>query len=421
MSFSACELSPEEYSQSVAEQVSQLRIGINQNNAIVSPFPSIIPGGTFPSNEGVEVRTLVTNRVTPGTSLVRPAFVDNREVCGTTGNADQIGQHEFVARLLTYRGKGPLVCVKGSFYSVLGSYERAEVALKDNISNLIAVDIRINLLDYSGVKATLSSAALSSGGFGALLNGGRNRVGVDFPGTTPDSPVSFKFLIRLSQFMRENLRLVPWRRGGQGYFIFVGSAETVEQLRSQANVDILSAVQGGYLSGYGKEAGLDQLAAYSFTDVVHRGWMLGIDQEVLRASGVDGEGQPIFVEPGIEVDADEGKDYDTNPEWLNAPFEVSFAIAPDSFRRLVPESYVGEGSFRFAPQAAAGELIWSNQIDNDCNVWRDFGRHYYQITRAFQPETPHAVIPILHTRCEATDLLIPCGGGTALNGEELEA
>ena len=419
MGLSTCELTPEEYGQQIAQQVSQLRMGINQNNAISSPFPSLIPGGTFPSNDGIDVRTLVANRVSPGTSLVRPAFVDNREVCGTTGAADKIGQTEFTARLFTYRGKGPLVCVKGSFYSVTESYNRAETSLQENISNLVAVDIRANIHDLSGVKLTLSSTALASQGFAGLVSGGRNQLGVDYNGQTPDSTVTFKLLIRLGQFMKETLRLRHFS-GAYPYFMFVGSAETVEQLRSQVDSNIIAAVQGGYLSGYGKTVGADQLASYAFDSVVHRGWMLGIDQEPLRASGLDAQGQPIFVEPVIEVDADEGKDAIANPEWLEAPFEVSFAVAPDSFRRLVPESYVGEGSWRFAPQTVMGELIWRNTVDNECNVWQDFGRHYYQITRAFLPEIPHAVIPILHTRCEATDLLIPCGGGTPLNGDDLD-
>lgn len=419
MSFDTCELEPTDYSQLVATQVSRLRMGINQNNAISSPWPSVIPGGTFPSNDGVDVRTLVTNRVSPGTSLVRPAFVDNREVCGTTGPTDLIGQTEFTARLNTYRGKGPLVCVKGSFYSVEKSYDEATKALKDNIANLIAVDTRITLHDLSGVKITLNQQAYSTSGFAGLVNGGRNIVGASYPGTTPDGIISFKFLIRLSQYMRETLRLKPFSGGSQGHFIGIGSAEAVEILRSQIDSNILATVKGGYGAGYGYEAGLKQLEAYSFTDVIHRGWLLGIDQEPLRVSGLNGQGQPIFVEPGISVDSDEGKDYIPNPAWESAPYEVFFAVAPESFRRLVPERYVGEGSWSFAAQAVMGELVWSNQIDNECNVWQDFGRHYYQITRAFLPETPHAVIPILFKRCFDGDLFPTCSTTPTSDGELL--
>jgi len=39
-------------------------------------------------------------------------------------------------------------------------------------------------------------------------------------------------------------------------------------------------------------------------------------------------------------------------------------IADGSFERLVPEKYVGEGSFKFAPQLHMGELDGITKIDN---------------------------------------------------------
>jgi hypothetical protein len=72
-----------------------------------------------------------------------------------------------------------------------------------------------------------------------------------------------------------------------------------------------------------------------------------------------------------------------------------------SFKRLVPEKYVGEGSFKFAPQMHMGELEWHYIKDNDCNIWGDYGWHIYQISRAYQPQRPHHIIPILYKRCKA--------------------
>ena len=39
-------------------------------------------------------------------------------------------------------------------------------------------------------------------------------------------------------------------------------------------------------------------------------------------------------------------------------YEVGILIADGAFERLVPERYVGEGSFKFAPQLHMGELEW---------------------------------------------------------------
>ena len=78
-------------------------------------------------------------------------------------------------------------------------------------------------------------------------------------------------------------------------------------------------------------------------------------------------------------------------------------VADGSFERQVPERYVGEGSFKFAPQLAMGELEWSYNKDNDCNQFGDFGQHIYQITRAYKPLRPQFVCSVLYKR-DVTDL-----------------
>jgi hypothetical protein len=74
-------------------------------------------------------------------------------------------------------------------------------------------------------------------------------------------------------------------------------------------------------------------------------------------------------------------------------------VGGEGFARLTPEKYSGEGSFKFAPQLAMGELEWVAQRDNDCNLFLDYGQHIYQISRAYQPLRPHAVVPFSYRRC----------------------
>jgi hypothetical protein len=85
-----------------------------------------------------------------------------------------------------------------------------------------------------------------------------------------------------------------------------------------------------------------------------------------------------------------------------------FVIAGEAFKRLVPETYTGEGTFRFAPQLAMGELEWTYFRDNDCNLYGDFGQHIYQISRAIQPIRPQNVCAILYKRCPYDGLPLPC-------------
>ncbi len=94
--------------------------------------------------------------------------------------------------------------------------------------------------------------------------------------------------------------------------------------------------------------------------------------------------------------------------WRSALYEVGFLIAGDSFARLTPTRYSGEGTFKFAPQMAMGELEWVAQRDNDCNLWLDYGQHIYQISRAYQPIRPQNVVPFIYKRCQFDTGLASC-------------
>jgi len=393
-----CTLTAADISSVVAEQVSILRDDIQADVAVNSPFPSVLDGGTFPGG-GPTLRTMVTNRAAPHFSLTAPAFTDIRQMCGTSGDRDLFGFTEFDTVLEGMRGKGPLICVKEARFAVENSYRMGEDALKKLIRNLIAVDIRNQLLIRSGAKFL----AKKDFNLGSLLSGGRNQTNVNFPNVgdrLPDVPMSFKALVALGNHMRDVLKLEMFGTGARRYYIFIGSSGQVDRLRNETGLhaELFSFVEGGYLEL------VDNIRSYAFIDVPFRGWRFGIDDEPLRFNTVDANGFPVFIEPGIQTAADhgpDGTDYVVNPDWVNACFEVGFIIAPNSFKRLVPAQYTGEGSFKFAPQAAMGELLWHYEIDNDCNEWGDFGYHIYQVIRAYQSIRPHAVIPVLHARCDA--------------------
>jgi hypothetical protein len=77
-------------------------------------------------------------------------------------------------------------------------------------------------------------------------------------------------------------------------------------------------------------------------------------------------------------------------------------MGANSFRRLTPESDTGEGGFKFPAQLSMGELKFRVIEDNGNNVWGDYGRHFYQIRRAYKPQRPHAVCAIAYKRRSAS-------------------
>jgi len=402
-----CTLNPSDYSSGIASQVSILRADAVRYIALNDPYANVIEGGTTPNHMGEQIRTLVTNRQVTNQSLTAPSFNPTIDACGTVGPKSEFGQTVFSTQLETLRGQGPTICLNQSRYAVLDSYRIAEQNLKDAIKALNSADIRSQLLTLSGVKAVLKSNATN---LGQLLTGGYNQVAVNFLGGLPTSPVSHKFLVALSNYMRDNLSPEYFGEGAGQYVVFISSSDQTEALRNEAGLkqELLA-----FVTGNDKGVG-DALKRYAFIDYPYRGIKLAIDQQPLRFNTVDGNGFPVLIEPLVRTVTDYGVENATNEAWVDALYEVGFLVSKGTFRRLVPERFVGEGSFKFDPQFVMGELGWHYVEDNTCNVWGDFGFHKYQFVRAFQPRRPHAVIPVLYKRC-AIDLgLSSCGGITSL-------
>lgn len=391
MATSYCDLTPEQYSQGIANQVSSLRQEVIRYIALNDPYANVIEGGTTPNNSGTEIRTLVTNRMVTGQSLTTPAFADTIDQCNTSGPVAKYGQTEFTTKLQTLRGEGPVICLNQARYAVLDSYRVAEMNLKDAVKTLNSADIRSQLLTLSGVKAVLNTGATS---LGQILTGGYNQVAVNFLGGVPSAPVTYKFLVALSNYMRDNLSPEFFGDGAGQHFIFVAGSEQIEALRNEAGVkqDVLAAVAGSFKDTK------DALMKYAFVEFPYRQIKMAIDQQPLRFNTVNGSGFPNFIEPLVETVTDYGVENATNPDWVNAKYEVGFLISKGTFKRLVPERFLGEGLMKFDAQFVMGELSWFYAKDS-CNKFGDFGNFLYQIARAFQSRRPHGVIPILYKRC----------------------
>jgi hypothetical protein len=388
--YSTGSLTPADFSAGIAAQVSVLRNETVRFIALNDAYANVVEGGTTPNHMGEQIQTLVTNRLVTGQSLVSPVFTPTVSVDGQNGPKAQFGQTLFTTQLATLRGEGPTIALNQSRFSVIDSYRIAEQNLKDAIKSVNAADIRSQLLNLSGVKATMLSTANS---LDQMLTGGYNQVGVNFKGFLPDCSPSHPFLVALSNYMRDNLSPEFFGDGAGQHFVVIGSSEIVETLRNQAGVqgDLRALITGNEMAAQGA------YKKYSFIDYPYRGLKLAIDQQPLRFDVLNGSGNPIPIEPLIPTVTDYGVQNLTNPDWIDADYEVAFLISKGTFRRLVPERFVGEGTMKFDPQFVMGELRW-HYIEDNLNQWGDFGWHLYQIQRAFQARRPHGVIPIIYRR-----------------------
>lgn len=366
-----------------------------------SPFINSIDGGTLPSVSDV-VRSVVEEMAVPNASLAHPTFTNDLNLCGVGATPDRVGSTEYSFQLQTLRGAGPRVCVKQARAAFKGSYLQAQVSLEKTILQLINADIRYQYLIQSGIKYVCSS--LHS--FTDNLTGDMQQINTQFANNTADSPLNFKTLYRIGTFLREEMLAEPFASKEGEFFQTLLSADAIEAIRNDADVkeDLLYLTAGSF------KLGEDSIAGYQFMG--YRGFAFGIDQQPLRSTGFDGSGNLVLVEPIVAQAVTNGFGQRRNPAWVSAPYEVGFVIAGEAFKRLVPEQYVGEGTFRFAPQLSMGELEWTYFRDNDCNLYGDFGQHIYQIQRAIQPIRPQNVCAILYKRCPFDGNPAPCSTGT---------
>lgn len=436
-----------------------------------SPFINSVDGGTLPNSSDV-VRSVVEEMAVPNASLAAPTFLNDSDIAfggfASTGNpnwaaspssgtikapyaigngvitqdtavagkgpnssgtpwgnftgsiasnSDVVGTTEYVYQLQTLRGAGPRVNVKTARAAFKGSYLQAQVALEKTILQLINADIRWQFLVQSGVKYVCSSTQ----SFSSNLTGDMQQINTGFANVLPDSPMNFKTLYRIGTFLREEMLAEPFASKDGEFFQVLASADQIENFRNDADVkeDLLYLTAGSF------KIGDDSITGYQFMG--YRGFAFGIDQQPIRfitgstgsnpavgpALPVTSGSTTLYVAQPIKATAvTNGYGQRRNPDWVSAPYEVMFVIAGESFKRLVPEQYVGEGTFRFAPQLAMGELEWTYFRDNDCNLYGDFGQHIYQISRAFQPIRPQNVVAVLYKRCPFDGQALACSTST---------
>ena len=361
-----------------------------------SPYINSIDGGTLPSVSDV-VRSVVEEMAVPAASLASPTFVNDFSLCGVGATPDQVGSTEYQFQLQTLRGAGPRVCVKQARTAFKGSYLQAQVSLEKTILQIINADIRYQYLIQSGIKYVVDSTAA----FTSNLTGDMQQINTLFANKVPDAPMNFKTLYRIGTFLREEMLAEPFATKDGEFFQVLASADQIENFRNDADVkeDLL------YLSAGSFKLGEESISGYQFMG--YRGFAFGIDQQPLRATA-NVAGVLTLVNPIVSTAVTNGFAQRRNPAWVSAPYEVMFVIAGEAFKRLVPENYVGEGTFKFAPQLAMGELEWTYFRDNDCNLYGDFGQHIYQIQRAIQPLRPQNVCAIVYKRCPFDGNPTPC-------------
>ena len=405
-----CVVTPYIASALASKDANRIQGQIAKALALNAAFVNILDGGILPAGVSDTVRSVIQEQALPGDSLVNPAFVPTAALCGPIANAEATATTEYTYALGTKRARGPKICVKGAYAAYKGSYLMAEDSLKKLITQYFNSDVRQLLLSRSGLKYVALNGGTNS--FQDGLSGGEYQIDTKFANwpVANIGQLPFAVVHKLARYMHEVTLVEMFDEGtANAHFKFIGDSDIIEGFRNELNV----ITDLRYLSAGALKSGSEGLLTYRW-EGPYRGIVFGLDQRALRASGLDGNGQPIYVEPYVGVVTTNGTASRVNPAWVAAPLAVAFLVGMHSFERLVPERYTGEGSFKFSPQLAMGELQWHYQIDNDCNQFGDFGWHKYEITRAYRPVRPHAVVPLLYRRCPFATGITQCSATGSL-------
>lgn len=379
------------YNEQIPQQIPQLKLSITAYQMLNSPWLNTIEGGTVENNEGETLKTLTPGRMVTNQSYAAPAFAAFKGGCNPTGAQAEFGSTEYNSVLEQLAGEGPVICMANARSTVLGMYKDAEKRLQEGISELKGQDISNIYSQRAGFKVRLLSDATS---LSDIATGGEWQVDVNYPGGVPTGYLTWNLLRKLDTYIKENFQIQLFGSGSDAHSVFIGSSDAVETLRNDTNLggDFGKATQGSF------KPEKDALFKYQFVDIPYRGIKFAIDHKNKRFNVLDGDGNPVFIEPYVNVVADNGTIRVTNPAWVDAQYELGFLIYKGAFRYNVPKQYLGEASFKFPPQMYSGDLQWYN-VRSDCNKFGDRGNHIYRIVRSIHPIMPHAIVPIMIKRC----------------------
>lgn len=370
--------------------------------AINSPWLNVIDTSTFPSGVSDVQRAVIQGAVAPVLSQATPNW--GAFACTKTPGTIQTGLTEYQYTPLSYFERGPTFCVTQAYSAFRNGIRMAEMSITDHVVTLWNSWIRYQLFLNSATKVTVASGQ-------PLSNMIATGFGTNFPivgghPLIPDSPITFKFLKALANYMTHVLLAgseFQFGSGAQKHFRFISDQTTVDSMRNQA--EVRSDLR--FISSSGTPGSKEALMSYSW-EGPYQGVGFGVDQSITRASGLNHDGSINFIEPFLAIPSTKGVIRAVNPAWLAAPYQVSYLMGYGSFVREIPEEFLGEGMVRFDKQFWGGKVVWHNVQDNTCNVKGDTGFHYYDLAAAMRPERPEFVLPILHARCTEDFCLVPC-------------
>jgi hypothetical protein len=126
-----------------------------------------------------------------------------------------------------------------------------------------------------------------------------------------------------------------------------------------------------------------------------------------------GNGQYVRQYPYSSTNATRGKKWDVGSNYKNAPYEDTAIYHDEVLRVLIPKPGINAGgglSYLYGAYSWAGEFVWRNIPDRDCNIDGNIGFFRALFAYGIKVERPDLGFVIRHLRCDRAQDLTDCYG-----------
>jgi hypothetical protein len=123
--------------------------------------------------------------------------------------------------------------------------------------------------------------------------------------------------------------------------------------------------------------------------------------------------------PYVASNATRGKKWEVNPDYKNAKYEDTAIYHDEVLRVLIPKPGVNAGgglSYLYGAYSWAGEFVWRNIPDRDCNVDGNIGFFRALFAYGIKVERPDLGFVVRHLRCDRDADLTDCYGNAVVAG-----
>ncbi len=372
-----------------------------------APWLTALDTGTFPAGVANTLQAVTQAIPDLGTNFAAPTFQAFNSTCGSCNiNLAQSGSFTYNYNAGVFSGASTPICLTAGFNSFEGALISQLRMIGNTVKTLINGDVQNQMFLNAGVVCVAQiGVPITSMIFGGMYQ--YQLMTNTPPAIAATAPASFSLVNEVNGYAKTVLWLQGYESGNARLIAGYGLLELIRnELGGQASTTQVNVVPLGQLAAGGNKTAWDALLNFAFTPIMRGVEYAEIDQPLrLNFSG----GTYTQVNPFVSTTPTTGGSVLTNSSAYElASHEVMFLLykfmGMTAFKREMPENYTGEGQIKFMNQAFNGDIRFVTRDLGVANIYQDFGVLAYRIGRAYRPQIPWAVIPIIVKRCLAPTL-----------------